>query len=462
MPVPGDMLVSRTSLIDTNGPVIGATFSLIAYGPDGTLVTPDIPVELGNGVYEFSIQTSIDSLPGKYYLQATSDEPYPQVKEIEWEVRPIGSGERWMPGDTMVDYITVINPDAMPVINDSFYVIGFNTMGLPFTPPPPAEIGDGVYRVVVDSKRFDPPGSYYIQLTSQSFPTQVYEVEFNTGQPTNLIGGMSLLTLRRRVMARFGDIITCRATAESSEDTFIDEDNLVGEPGLFAGREAMFVNGSNAGQKRRIAGSSRTTSGVSFYRPLPYPVMVGDECDMTNAYGMGITFTAVDDAINYALDISRDRAHIPVNYSLSEWNGTSIPIPPGVVGINNVYAIDRNGERHTFTKGRGGKSGWFIDQASRAIVLDSYSGSSFSGMEVVVDARALPHTLTQNSDVTHIDAQWLIEQATAHLCLNTMVSRQATVDWGSRGLMYQQAADRLVSRLTPNLGVNYTAIQNYG
>jgi len=67
--------------------------------------------------------------------------------------------------------------------------------------------------------------------------------------------------------------------------------------------------------------------------------------------------------------------------------------------------------------------------------------------------------LTSDDDVTMLPQEWLIETAAAHLCLDTLLSKQASGEWGSKGMLYQQRADRLLTTLTPNIGPNYVALR---
>lgn len=460
MAVPGDVLNKRVSIIDASGTgITGATFSVTARDPNGMVLTPLPPADLGNGIYEFSIATSIIDPQGLYYLQAISDTVPPQVKEMEWVVKPHGTPARWRPGDTVMDYITVIDPSGNIVLGETFKIQALDTTGKAMDPPTITEVGSGVYRVALRTSRFDPPGLYYIRIRSNSYPSQTYEVEFETGQPSNLAGGTTLRELRRSVMARFGDIVQCTATSDGTTTSFIDEDHLVGEPGRYAGREIRFATGMNAGQTRYIDGSSRETSAVILRRPLPYMTMEGDEADITNAFGIGITFQAVDHAINYAISVARPMSHVPVSYRLRNWEGDGpIPIPPEAVGINDVYRIDHDGKHQVIRKGTGRNNGWIVDKASRSIHLNGHESYQAHGHDIVVNARALPNLLTDDDDVTMVPFQWLVATATSHLCLDTLLSRQAPGEWGSKGMLYKQEAERLVTTLTPNIGVNYTAL----
>lgn len=460
MPVPGDTLVTRISLLDASGlPIHGATFATQGRKPDGSAIAPSFPVDLGDGIYEIVIETDLSDPQGSYYLQAVSDTVPVQVFEREWIVKPLGTPARWRPGDTVQDYITVIGPDASPVVGDTFTIRAFNTVGDTILVAQPTDLGNGIYRVSITTSRFDPPGSYYISLVSNSDPTQVYEVEFETGHSVNLSGGTTLRDLRRRVMAKFGDIVTCRSTRNGSVTEFIDEDNLVGEPSRYAGREILFVTGLNAGQKRYIQGSSRNDMSVILQRPLPYPTAEGDEADITNAFGVGITFQSVDHAIREAIETARVRGRTPVSYTVTAWDGSgSIPIPVDAVGINDVYGVDHHGKQRHIRKGSGRGNGWRIDHTNRTITIGGHEASQARGYDITVNAMALPNLLIDDDDVTMIDAEWLVTYACAQLCLDSLLSRQASGDWGSKGMLYRQDAERMATRLTPNVGPNYTAV----
>ena len=461
MPVPGDTLIDRATVIDAYGvPLTGVSFTVDAVGPDNLPRVADAVTEIGPGIYQFSVPTLITDPVGTYYLRAITDTTPAQTKEFEWDMRPIGTTDRWKPGDTMMDYITVIDANNDPVVGDVFTIMALNTAGNRFPIPTPVEVLPGTYRVAVPTSRFDPPGVYYIRLVSTLVPTQVYEIKFTTGQPLAITGGITLRTLRRRVMSRIGDLLRCTATQDSDNTQIIDQTNLVGEPARYAGREIMFVTGLNSGERRYIAGSSRDTSSVRFSYPLPYPVAIGDEADITNAYGTGITFQETDDAIAWAFDIARSRARIPVNYRVTAWNGTDvIPIPAEVVGVNDVYSVDEQNQQQRVERSNRRDNGWFIDQPNRSIVINGVAGYGARNHAVVVNAWVLPRMLIDEDDVTTLPVAWLVDMAASHLCLDTLATRNAGGDWASKGLMYQQNADKIITMLTPNMGTNYQAVR---
>ena len=459
MSVPGDTLVARISLIDASGaPITGAAFTTVGKKPDGTALAVNPVVDLGDGIYEVSAATSIADPVGSFYIQSVSNTTPPAVFESEWLVKPIGTRERWAPGDVLQDFITVIAPDGSPVTGDTFTIVATNPAGTRLHVPAPVDLGNGVYRVAVATSRVDPPGLYYIRLTSTLQPLQVYEVEFVTGPPVNITGGTSLRQLRRRVMSKFGDLLMCTATTGTDGGQFVDADNLVGEPSRYAGRDALMVTGANAGQRRHIRGSSRDTSSVLFNRPLPFPVLEGDQMDITNAFGVGITFQAADSAIREAMEVARLRAHVPISYTIHAWDGAPIPIPVNAIGINDVYGVDENGVQHHIRRGNTRANGWMVDKPSRTIRISGYEATQAMSYDIVVNARELPGLLMNDDDVTMVDAEWIVTYACAQLCLDVLLSRQASGDWGSKGMLYKQDAERMVTRLTPNIGANYQAV----
>lgn len=273
----------------------------------------------------------------------------------------------------------------------------------------------------------------------------------------------TLATIRRRVMARFGDVLEVTATASAADAvTFTDEDNLVGEPGRYAGREILFTSGLNAGQTRYVEGSSRDTSSLTFSRALPFNVVAGDTALVTNAYGIGITFRAVRDAINYSIDMSRDYALVPAEEEIVDafdHETGVLDLPATFVGVEAIHGIDSDGDYRSIERAqRINGNGWSVNRATGQVAIRGYRGYIADGYRIVVRGYTLPETLVADDDTTTVDLEWLVETATAHLCLDTLLSRQATGDWGSKGMLYQQRADRIRSRLTPVLGPSFVRV----
>ena len=267
-------------------------------------------------------------------------------------------------------------------------------------------------------------------------------------------------TIRRRVLARFGDLLSVTATKNGTTTVFHDEDTLVGQPGRFAAREILFTGGRNMGEMRYIDASSRSQSSITMARPLPYAVQIGDTADITNAYGIGVTFRAVQDAINYAIDVARDYALLPASHDIGEpYTAETGPlsVPEAMVGVSAVMWQPADGgpfqqvqKAHSF-----GGNGWSLDKANHAVVINGLASTKAEGRILRVYGYELPEHLLCDDDTTSVDLEWLIDAATSHLCLDTLLSRQASGDWGSKGLFYANRADAVRSRLTPTLSPSF-------
>lgn len=274
----------------------------------------------------------------------------------------------------------------------------------------------------------------------------------------------TLLEIRRMVMAKFGDLVQLKATNTGTLTSFIDKNTIVGEPGRYAGREVRFLTGSNAGQDRYVTGSSRDTNSITFSQPLPFAPAIGDEADMTNAYGLGVTFHAVDMAINNALNIARNYALVETAYDVPDpfdgYGVHEVTIPTTYVAINAVMqqnpvtsAWSPVQRAHSF-----GDTGWSIDGVNRSIVINGSAGRGARNKRLRIYGYTLPMPLVNDSDTTTIDLDWLLNKATSHICLDTLLSRSASNDWASKGLFYQNQANDRISALSPNIGPNFVRI----
>lgn len=465
MPQIGDVLIGRFTVVDgTYQPLTNASFTMQGRDPGGNPITVDPPVHLGDGIYEVRYQTSIDDAPGHYYVRASISQPFIDHYELEWDVSPWSATRpaQYMPGDLLVDRITAIGADREPLVGLTFEMTGRGPSGEVLTTiPQPIEHGNGIYEVAYQTNRSDPPGHYYIQLVANDAHRQMFEVEWTTGVRRIASNAHSLMNIRRRVLARFGDLVTMRATRDGTTSTFIDHDSVVGEPGRFAAREAYFATGPNAGQIRYVESSSRDQSMLVFSRELPFITRMGDEIDVTNAYGAGSTFRAVNDAISYAIAISRDHALVPTAIEYPDrfdaMNYQELPVPYDIVGVDRVFSRRAPNEpwREVKRATEQGGDGWSLNRSDHTVILGGLAAHTAHDGYIKVQGYTLPAPLELDTDTTTIDIEWLVDAAASHLLLDTHLSRSNTQDWASKGLLYKQNADRLLPRLTPNLSPSF-------
>ena len=269
--------------------------------------------------------------------------------------------------------------------------------------------------------------------------------------------------LRRLILRRFGDLVIATASTGGTTTTFTDTVNLFGESSRFAGRHAHFASGANAGLFRHITGYNGTTQTLVFQTALPTAVAEGDEIEITNAYGMGVTHDAVHAAINWALTVSRPYAleavsTEPVDPFDAEGDQV-VELPATWVGIESVlyqphgtqtWKPVRRAQKH-------GLNGWSVDHAARALVITGEWAGRIHNCALRVHGYTEPEPMTTDADTTSLTPEFLVNMATAHLMLDVVRARQGA-DWGNQGLYYEDQANRLRPTLTPPLGPSYTKL----
>src|SRR5690606_6049314 len=111
--------------------------------------------------------------------------------------------------------------------------------------------------------------------------------------------------LRRMALAAAGNTHALTATANGTTPASVDATNRVGDSGRYAGRYALFTSGPNAGQVRYVSGYNGSTHTLTFQSALPNSTATGNELELTNAYGIGVTFEMVHNAINWTIRSAR-------------------------------------------------------------------------------------------------------------------------------------------------------------
>lgn len=334
------------------------------------------------------------------------------------------------------------------------------------------EIGGGLY--LIQTLATTAAGHYTVMVHATTGANQdpyVASWDVDTGwdltQPVTITNGITRKALRRRVLAKFGDLTVLTATAAGTTTTMKDTTRIVGEPSRFAGRQVLFTGGTtaNLGLIRAVTQSSRDTNTITFSQALPSATASGDEAEMTNAHGMGVTFDAVHDAINTAIAIAQSVALVPLLATAADvFDGDdtrSIALPDTFVAVNRVqYQIDATNEwRNLRHAPASGQDGWSVDRTTREVTVAGPLATRINGLNVRVYGYGTPSPLTDDDDLTQIDLDWLLNETCALLALDVVSARAASSDWASRGLLWKQQADERATRLTPNLGPSFVRLR---
>lgn len=327
------------------------------------------------------------------------------------------------------------------------------------------ELGTGDYRFhVATFTPGDSVGPVTLQVNAPGpWPTTYTEqwtLEPRFIYPTT--GGTSKATLRRLILSKFGDLIVLKATQNGGTDSLVDEINLYMEPSAYRGREVIFTAGQTQlrGTIRHVSASSRSSMAIQFSTPLPIPTRIGDEVEMVNSYGMGVSVQAVHRAIEYAIAVAQPYALVPVAWeppaAFDAHTGYITTVPDELVGVESVLWLNPAGEAITLGRGMGqGDPGWAMQHASHGIAIIGTPASAMSGKSLIINGYVLPEIPDNDYDEVHLDREWLINTALAHICLDVIMSRQGSSDWAQRGQAYQSRADILLSKLTPDIGPTF-------
>lgn len=278
------------------------------------------------------------------------------------------------------------------------------------------------------------------------------------------VDGATRKEIRRLLLSQLGDLVIATATDNGTTTTFIDDITLNGEAGRYAGQHVLFTGGTpdNLGRTAVIDRSSRE-SVLTFKQTLPAATQEGDEIEITNSHGMGITFDRVHQAINFTIAMARPHCQIPAMEEFPPFDDSEdnnvISLDPDFVAVEQVLY------KHPITKkwlpvlpaNGPGRDGWWVDRVARQLLITGREARKADGCELRVYGYVRPEPLTDENDVTAIPLEWLTNRAAAHLLLEVVhpISRE----WSNTGLLYLQEAERLRGTLMPTFGATYQRIR---
>jgi hypothetical protein len=264
--------------------------------------------------------------------------------------------------------------------------------------------------------------------------------------------------LRRDILRDLGDMRILTATSNGTDVDFRDDVNLNGEPGVFSGREVLFVGGTaaNIGEIRYVQNSSQIQRAIGFGVALPTATAVGDEAEMINTRGTGYHFLEVHDAINQAIRSASSRALTPTPVEVASYTrGDSISIPPEFETVEGMEWLDENDDAvwHSIPYAiRSTGRGWWINRNARTVEVNGNINSQIDGRTIRLWGLTAPDPLYSDSDETSVDAEWIAMQARAILSFSRYM-RMPTPETERVTFLFEQRAGylrgKLVTRRSP-------------
>jgi hypothetical protein len=233
--------------------------------------------------------------------------------------------------------------------------------------------------------------------------------------------GVTVRSIRRRILQRLGDLIVATASEDCTDGTFCDKVRLVGEPNAYRGMQALFVSpGPNYGEERYVTGSSRDDRAISFDYSLPTAVNMGDEVELINFRGMGYKFDDVTRALEAAIEGASDTASEPVmmvNTSAFTDASGVIHIPDDWIAVGGVQwrdADDLPWNNLTYSSRHLG-SGWSVDRANRTITIGGERSKRINDKMTQIYGFRRPQMPTNDLDLVGINAEWLVAECVSRL-----------------------------------------------
>jgi hypothetical protein len=334
-------------------------------------------------------------------------------------------------GDTVRDYITVVDAGQQPVLGCTFTVVQTidpdeDDFGLTIV-----EVGSGVYRVSFVAGK---TGTYYwniITATGPEFPQQ-FENTFVIS-PLLTFGvaigvaatGVTLLDLVRMVATELGDFLEVVATAPSDASTFTDELRLAAiSPSVLKGSALTVVAPStslNYGLNRRILDSSEDATLLTLKPPLPANISTGDVAWITNLHSRGFWLSQYASAINTVVVESFPGHAVPLSYTYPDvFSGAdpAIPLPQQMTHVYAVRATNSEGTTQPVPLASWntlGGPGWSFDASAGTIVIGDPYRCGMEGWQVTILGYGRAATLLNYSDVTTVDPEFIVNKAAASL-----------------------------------------------
>lgn len=417
----GEEQIDRFTVIDPEGTLItGETFTADAvYAPDGGLFEYTV-TELGSGLYQV---TYVQALAGPYYLRLVTNTLTPfQVYEFENDTDALEEG------DTATHYFTLRDDDG------AYYGGSVVTVSAAYDPsgnvfaPIIDDLGNGLYRVQWETTTH---GVYTLRLnatlTDVGDEDQIFEFEDRVlpstqdeETPFTSVVGSTLDDLVRDVALACRDYLDTEAGVDTDNATWHDDLALAARsPKGFKGASLFIISAAsseNIGREVRIRDS---VEGAMTVTPvLPAVIRRGDIAYLTNLESSGFTRQTYVNQINARIWGSFPNCLRPAvwiyredNGGLFDWQYPYLTPPEQFTHLYAVgYPIDAWGPGElSIPMTDENRAGWYWDGANDRIVLQGGYANEAHGREVQIRGFGRWGRLENNSDVTGVDHQWLVE-----------------------------------------------------
>ncbi len=355
----------------------------------------------------------------------------------------------YLAGQTITDFISLTDSNGTAITGATLTVVSAVAPGNGTFTPVITEIGSGAYKIeITTSTGLD--GQWFLWLRYAGPPvqnfTQTYDVDSPVGVAvgvSTLVGGTTLLTLRRQVGERTGDVLICTASEAGTTSSFIDLVRAAVESNSLTGRLARFSAGTtaNLGADRRVTGNTKATGTVSVSPALSAATAVGDGVELWNERDAGALPDQVDRWVNEAIAAVAGQAGQEVLATVGtnfDANAPVLALATTWRSVNSVDWQDADSLWHPIPPDH-----LRVDRAGRTIEVIKGSRYIIDGYAVRIRGQAEPAQLTTDTDATTVDGEWIVYQAAAWALHATAHRRYDSADARALAQAYQGRADTI-------------------
>lgn len=422
--VVGDTLRTSIAHYDINRePIVGASFRVVLANRPDDSTFPVSFRELGDGIYEVSVETTPDDPAGEWFLVVEADNGYRY--EESFDITGYRRRGVHVPGVAGERIRLPIHhyADGEPITGASFEVLVANrpddsTFEVDFR-----EIGEGMYEALVETNASDPEGEWFLVVEADNgFRYEgVLDVTGHKNQiiqiPSAPQFGASRLQLRRAIANQMGDLIHVVATSDGTEGMLVDAINLEREVNAFNGMQLYCVDAqapANIGKLATVASSNPAARSINFNPELPQITKTGDIFDLYNYRDNGWRYDEYNQAINDAIMRGGDEhATIPAKVTLDEpFNRrfNLIEIPEQFTYFAGIDIIDRYGTPKSVPP-----AFYEVDKFTCEVSLKGRYIQAAHGKKLRLRGHRAPDLLRTDDDRTHLPTEWVVNEAVSIL-----------------------------------------------
>lgn len=217
-------------------------------------------------------------------------------------------------------------------------------------------------------------------------------------------------TIRQDVGYTLGDLILLAATSNGLTTTFIDALNCYLPNNEYRGTRLYFTSAPNNNLQATVTGSSQSTGTLTF-TPARTSTQSSNTAELWNWQGNGF----LPDNINYFIRQAHREAmqYLPIPAVAEESvsfdrDDPVIAIPDTYRAVTGVQWLDDDENWHAAPRAKGpGKPGYWVEKASRTIQIMGQARTDLDGRIYRVRGYLMEDELTEDDDVTTVNAEWL-------------------------------------------------------